>query len=139
MSFEETKQLLAKHLQETSRARSCCSGAHSSVTSTTGGVAVGGPVTGNGNGNLQVNSSTVATGNYHHPGHEEPANFDGIDLGVDDQTPVPLGDILDKLQEESDSLSQAPGKKLLKVINTVNILYNFCTKKSCYTPFLPAF
>ena len=58
MSCEETKQLLAKHLEQRSR---CC---HTSLA---------------------------------YP--EE--NFDGIDLGGDDQTPVPLGDILDKLQEET--------------------------------------
>ena len=102
MSFEETKQLLAKHLQETSRARSCCSGGGPTGSGTT--IAVSGTA-GNGTNNLQV-----STTNYHHHHHEEPANFDGIDLGVDDQTPVPLGDILDKLQEESDSLSGvAPG------------------------------
>ena len=59
MSCEETKQLLAKHLEQRSR---CC---HTSLAE--------------------------------YP--EE--NFDGIDLGGDDQTPVPLGDILDKLQEET--------------------------------------
>ena len=58
MSCEETKQLLAKHLEQRSR---CC---HTALA---------------------------------YP--EE--NFDGIDLGGDDQTPVPLGDILDKLQEET--------------------------------------
>jgi hypothetical protein len=97
MSFEETKQLLAKHLQETSRARSCCSGGGPTGSGAT--IAVSGTA-GNGTNNLQV-----STTNYHHHHHEEPVNFDGIDLGVDDQTPVPLGDILDKLQEESDSLS----------------------------------
>ena len=97
MSFEETKQLLAKHLQETSRARSCCQG----------GGARNSP-SGNQSSHLHVNNSSNNHGyqTSHHA--EEPANFDGIDLGGDDQTPVPLGDILDKLQEESDSLSQGP-------------------------------
>lgn len=86
MSFEETKQLLAKHLQETTRR--CCGGVVSATTSSSS------------------SSSTTAAVTPHHESHnlppayaEEEANFDGIDL--DDQTPVALGDILEKLQEET--------------------------------------
>ena len=71
MSFEETKQLLAKHLQETTRRNNCC--------------------------NPEESNQSLAS--YH-----EEANFDGIDLGGDDQTPVALGDILEKLEEETTEL-----------------------------------
>ena len=81
MSFEETKQLLAKHLQETTRR--CCAAAVAAASGTTCG-------------------TSTASGM---PYSEEEANFDGIDLGVDDQTPMPLGDILEKLQEETSGLT----------------------------------
>ncbi len=81
MSFEETKQLLAKHLQETTsrqQNRSCCQ-----------------------------NSNELNTTSY----HEEEANFDGIDLGGDDSTPVALGEILEKLQEETAELTSSHSKQ----------------------------
>ena len=74
MSCEETKQLLAKHLEQRSR---CC---HTALA---------------------------------YP--EE--NFDGIDLGGDDQTPVPLGDILDKLQEETATINERSEEDSNKDLN----------------------
>lgn len=88
MSFEETKQLLAKHLQETTRR--CCGGVVSATTSSSS--------------SSTATSSTPVTNESHNlpPAYaEDEANFDGIDLGGDDQTPVALGDILEKLQEET--------------------------------------
>ena len=85
-SFEETKELLARHL------RRCCdtnvnvSGSHAHESNTSSSAV------------SISNAAEPDTAPY--PQHE--ANFEGLDLGGDDQTPVPLGDLLEKLQAESD-------------------------------------
>ena len=84
-SFEETKELLARHL------RRCCD---NNVT------------------NNHNDQATAAQGHHHAHGQEggqeqqhyqqHEANFEGLDLGGDDHTPVPLGDLLEKLQAETN-------------------------------------
>ena len=81
-SFEETKELLARHL------RRCCDPTTNHEQHTTNANAT----------NAATTTTTTAQHNYQH----ETSNFEGLDLGGDDHTPVPLGDLLEKLQAETD-------------------------------------
>ena len=72
-NFEETKELLARHL------RRCCDPNEQNHS-----------IPGSNPGSSATTTTTTAQG------------FEGLDLGGDDHTPVPLGDLLEKLQAETD-------------------------------------